>query len=268
MASHELVLAFNVVDIAITGSGPHGSNTRIAVLHSGGICLYEWKLQERLPSIQSLLNSTELPSDIFFQSISQQVVFMGNHSLLVWHTGPEGSILSTFAMDENIMRYAASSVQNGVRNLIAPAAIVMDIKTSDAYILLNNNEVRGANSVFPKSKGQDPLGGTKIRLPTFTPRIEVVEYHRKPVRLADSYGNGSRDIDQAHLLTFGLADNGSLYANDRLLTRNCTSFLVTAAHLIFTTTQHLVKFVHMVKVEGMNTVPTIYINAINTAPRA
>ncbi|KAF2262254.1 elongator complex protein 1 [Lojkania enalia] len=50
-------------------------------------------------------------------------------------------------------------------------------------------------------------------------------------------------------LCFGLTKSGILYANDQILVRNCTSFVVTPAHLIFTTTQHLLKFVHLA---GMN----------------
>ena len=50
--------------------------------------------------------------------------------------------------------------------------------------------------------------------------------------------------------SFRVTDNGSLYADRRLISKNCTSFIVTPAHLIFTTGQHLLKFVHMGPVEG------------------
>ena len=71
------------------------------------------------------------------------------------------------------------------------------------------------------------------RLPLQTPWIEVIHLE-----------------EQAKSVAFGLAANGSLYANDRLLIKNFTSFLITAAHLIFTTTQHLIKFVHLTHVQG------------------
>ena len=45
---------------------------------------------------------------------------------------------------------------------------------------------------------------------------------------------------------FEMTENGSLLANKRVLTRGCTSYLVTRSHLIFTTSQHLLKFVHLV----------------------
>jgi elongator complex protein 1 len=51
-------------------------------------------------------------------------------------------------------------------------------------------------------------------------------------------------------MTFGLTKSGVLYANERMLVRNCTSFVASTAHLIFTTTQHLLKFVHLARVDG------------------
>lgn len=39
-------------------------------------------------------------------------------------------------------------------------------------------------------------------------------------------------------------------ANERVLVRNCTSFAVTPSHLILTTTQHLLKFIHLTSLNG------------------
>ncbi|KAL8853204.1 MAG: hypothetical protein Q9221_001938 [Calogaya cf. arnoldii] len=44
---------------------------------------------------------------------------------------------------------------------------------------------------------------------------------------------------------FKLSENGSLLFKRRLLVTGCTSYLVTPSHLIFTTSQHLLKFVHL-----------------------
>ena len=52
-------------------------------------------------------------------------------------------------------------------------------------------------------------------------------------------------------MTISLTRNGALFANDRCLAKDCTSFLLTAAHLIFTTSKHLLKFVHLTDVESM-----------------
>lgn len=54
---------------------------------------------------------------------------------------------------------------------------------------------------------------------------------------------------------FSLSSSGRLLAEKRQLASNCTSFLVTPAHLIFTTTQHLLKFVHMADVDSLEVPP-------------
>ena len=54
------------------------------------------------------------------------------------------------------------------------------------------------------------------------------------------------------ITAFGLSRSGHIYANSRLLAKNCTSFIVTPSHLIFTTSNHFVKYVHLSPdVEGM-----------------
>jgi elongator complex protein 1 len=57
-------------------------------------------------------------------------------------------------------------------------------------------------------------------------------------------------VHNGEFLAFGLSRNGHLYANSRLLTKNCTSFVVTDSHLIFTTSNHFVKFVHLASEQG------------------
>lgn len=51
--------------------------------------------------------------------------------------------------------------------------------------------------------------------------------------------------DSYKIVVFGLSENGRLYADERLLASACTSFSLTNAHLIFTTNQHVIKFVHI-----------------------
>ncbi|EGO56305.1 hypothetical protein NEUTE1DRAFT_122867 [Neurospora tetrasperma FGSC 2508] len=46
-------------------------------------------------------------------------------------------------------------------------------------------------------------------------------------------------------IAFGLSRNGHLYADSRQLVKNCTSFVVTDKHLIYTTSNHFVKFIHL-----------------------
>ena len=61
----------------------------------------------------------------------------------------------------------------------------------------------------------------------------------------------SSETSFAPAIKFSLSSNGHLFADERRLALNCTSFLVTPAHLVFSTSQHLLKFVHMAKVQDL-----------------
>ncbi|EGY15753.1 hypothetical protein VD0002_g477 [Verticillium dahliae] len=52
-------------------------------------------------------------------------------------------------------------------------------------------------------------------------------------------------------VSIGMTRNGHLFADSHLLAKNCTSFVVTDAHIIFTTNNHFVKFVHLVSPDEM-----------------
>lgn len=76
------------------------------------------------------------------------------------------------------------------------------------------------------------------------------EHATLPVRFPIFLPWASCTMHADAFLAFGLSRNGHLYANSRLLAKNCTSFLVTDSHLIFTTSNHFVKFVHLAPEEG------------------
>jgi elongator complex protein 1 len=71
-----------------------------------------------------------------------------------------------------------------------------------------------------------------VSFPTYLPWTEIIEH-------------------DGELLAFGLSKGGHLYVNSRQLVKNCTSFLVTPSHLVFTTSNHLLKFAHLDRPEGM-----------------
>ena len=72
------------------------------------------------------------------------------------------------------------------------------------------------------------------KLPNLLPWSEIVE--------TDDYGSH---------VAIGLSRSGHLYANERLLTKNCTSFVVTDDHVVFTTSNHLLKFVHLAEAHSL-----------------
>lgn len=66
-------------------------------------------------------------------------------------------------------------------------------------------------------------------------QLEGDEPHVEIVRL----GPGSL------VFKIAMSRNGELFADNRLLAQGCTSFLVTDQHLIFTTSRHYLKFIHL-----------------------
>ncbi|KAL6243017.1 putative elongator complex protein 1 [Rhinocladiella similis] len=61
----------------------------------------------------------------------------------------------------------------------------------------------------------------------------------------DTQVNGTINGHTPQYHKASLTSKGNLYIDDILLVRECTSYILTAAHLIFTTSQHLLKFVHL-----------------------
>lgn len=88
------------------------------------------------------------------------------------------------------------------------------------------------------------LASRECKLPT----IEAIPWREKVSYRSNGLNNGDRNL-HGKAIRFSLSENGSLFADERRLVRNCSSFLVTPAHLIYTTSQHLLKFVHL----GLNT---------------
>ncbi|CCH44803.1 Elongator complex protein [Wickerhamomyces ciferrii] len=53
------------------------------------------------------------------------------------------------------------------------------------------------------------------------------------------------NVDSTPLVAFGISSNGKLFANEVQLTSAVTSLKITEGHLIFTTAQHVLRFVHL-----------------------
>lgn len=66
--------------------------------------------------------------------------------------------------------------------------------------------------------------------------------------LRDSHSHHVNGEANGHITRYhkvSLTPKGSLYVDDKLLVREVTSYILTSAHLVFTTSSHLLKFVHL-----------------------
>ena len=113
-------------------------------------------------------------------------------------------------------------------------------------------------SIF-SSLGHEALWFSHVRQPgqpitysnvTVSPQDEFILSNWEQSPSADTYWAKAVRISEEDVILISLTRTGALYANKTLLAKNCTSFLLTQSHVLFTTSQHLLKFVHLTQPEG------------------
>lgn len=235
MAFHEISLDGNALDVSVTVTRPKDPVASVAILHHDRISFYEWPLVAKPSTPPFLKWSTKITSREENRNFMlQQVVFDAEISLTVLASTAGGSEIRTLDIMSGII--VGTSIFPALRfdGLIGQGATT----NGGVSRLLKGNAV--------VSKGDLDVDLILPFPANSSHRIEVVSI-RTQEPLSE---NGDRKGND--FVFFGLSDSGLLSANGVVLARNCTSFLVTPAHLIFTTGQHLLKFVHMAAVEGMS----------------
>ncbi|KAL1835666.1 hypothetical protein VTJ49DRAFT_6255 [Mycothermus thermophilus] len=211
MAMCELDIDVPVIDVAFSVEC-----SRMAVLHRLGVSLFELPINgQRLgePRLVTTAAFGHARGQEYEQSLLQ-IAFSGPSEVQVLHRAAE---------DLELLRYdfASESPKEWLRT---DASSMATITTPGSPI------VGGLVAQHLSGRLSSVSGGEhapfEVRFPAFMPWSSV-------------------HIHQDAFLAFGLSRNGHLYANSRLLAKNCTSFLVTDSHLIFTTSNHFVKFVHL-----------------------
>ncbi|KAF2418240.1 elongator complex protein 1 [Tothia fuscella] len=217
MSLHELRLESNIIDVTVGRS-----STALAILDHAGLNIYDYKITSKSVIEPILRTHYALPDDA---GIPIQVALMGDTqvSLLTHSYGKNRDKL--YRLDGEATTAIWELVDLGVAHI---ASIFPSQTYEDVYI---QNE---AGQILPLPSAQED--SLQQSLPVLCPWTETVTVGKENI-------------------TFGLSSSGSLYAGRKLLVSNCTSFLVTPAHLIFTTTQHLLKFVHLTSVEALEIPP-------------
>ena len=226
MSLFDIKAESSIVDVAF---GPH--NESFAILHHKGVDVYEWPTKNGRPVMPQL--SLQVPFET--ANIPEY------HITLRLCCSSEGEYRCMNYQDD------LGHLQLGVR---------ADAKDTNMSLLEDNNQLLVSTAMYENDSivegyGQDHHGRLyKLSLP----ENELLSV-KFPVQLPWFEVAKTDEMVTA----FGLSRNGHLYANSRLLAKNCTSFIVTPNHLIFTTNNHFVKFVHLVgDVEGIQA--TISVN--------
>ena len=224
MALHEFEVSSNAIDIAFNSDA-----SSIAVLHHDGVSLFEWK------SVSASSPVPTLTGRITFQKVESQI---GNYQQLTFGLKNQIIALQRQEHGECLKHFNFNDQSGRLEELDAAAVPVSDVASISSF------SQDGSSHPFAQGRtgdlhnlvfGESTLSNCNSK--TYLPWVEIVPY-------------GDEHI------AFGMSSNGHLYANSRLLVKNCTSFLVTPAHVILTTTTHLLKFIHISDVHGKEQFPT------------
>ncbi|KAI8934328.1 hypothetical protein NX059_009064 [Plenodomus lindquistii] len=202
------------VDATLSKSG-----TRLAVLSNRDISVYALDMHKRPIPRPALL----WRSDALKDYSPRHVAFVGDESIhVLMDNWDEEEAFLWRSEGEDVVPHGPIMETENVSTLVP------SFDHSALYTQFQN----GALHQVDITEDMSPQTPLVQKLPTFCAEVQVADV-------------------EGQILAFGLTKSGVLYANERVLARNCTSFVVTPAHLIFTTTQHLLKFVHLSSVDEL-----------------
>lgn len=224
MAMFEISASHTVIDVAFAPN-----NETMAVLHHNGVDLYEWQTKDGRSLIPKLLTKFDSEMDGLMRT-ALQVCFASSYEprVLYFNDGLNICRLSFKSDAGDLIIDDLTPLEEEVIFTQTPSFT----NASDSRSIAEACVQARSGKVFRLSEKDDALGPMVARFPLQLPWVETFEIGGESV-------------------AFGLSRSGHLYANSQLLVKNCTSFLVTCDHLIFTTSNHLLKFVHLGRPEGL-----------------
>ncbi len=215
MALFEITAASCIVDVSFAKDG-----SSMAVLHNLGLDIYSCQTSgtrflapKPLSKIDFESSPTRLPKDSVLQ------VSVGEQGRIHVLRRAETLEITTYT----IQPASGVVVLIGAQPATSGSAITTSISGSGLFV-----QDRSGKLFQLRHK---TLDDSQIQFPMQLPWVEITTYAGEP-------------------LAFGLSRSGQLYVNSRLLVKNCTSFVLTQDHLVLTTSNHLLKFIHLDTIEG------------------
>lgn len=222
MSMFEIQASHTVIDVVFARD-----NSTMAVLHHGGVDLYEWQTRNGRCLKPQLLAQYKTQGTCPTSDNALQICFASCHEprVLCFDQGLKIRRFTFDAQSKTLSEAGDITVDEDI--LFTQANSIADTEldnTSDVLVAARSGRLIRIDT---SSSFQPTNAGFPIQLPW----MEVVEV-------------------EGDIVAFGLSRGGHLYANNRQLIKNCTSFLVTSDHLILTTSNHFLKFVHLTPPEG------------------
>ena len=255
MALHEIVISSTIIDVAITIRSNPRPSAIIGVLHQQGYSQYEWSMSsmaQNPPVCRFTYDfwSTTTDSTTNQNKLYLQTSFSGSTGLL-FSKSIDKSTFTVVGEDGEHMGqilYHETDIEGMIRE--------SRTSKSRTYVTIDNIGRLNNRELEERAQNFDDVDMTGIELalsPFPTQRIDAIACDFEMDHAVNGSGNG-KETPATKGIIFSLADSGFLFANERRLAKNCTSFLVTPSHLVFTTSQHLLKFVHLTgEIESMFT---------------
>ncbi|KAB5585850.1 IKI3 family protein [Coniochaeta sp. 2T2.1] len=214
MAMFELEVESSIIDVVFAPD-----NSTFWVLHHGAVTSFtlgtkNGRCLAPKVSTKRAVNGTD-------ETAPLQLSISGDHGVRVLSVSEGSAVISSdlFSSDAN----------NGIVGKVDAASVAS----------IGLYDVDGSSRICAQEHSgrllevsRDEAVPLPVSFPTYLPWTEIVQH-------------------EGQLLAFGLSRGGHLYVNSRQLVKNCTSFLVTPSQLIFTTSNHLLKFAHLDRAEGM-----------------
>ncbi|KAL4906464.1 hypothetical protein BDW74DRAFT_132824 [Aspergillus multicolor] len=228
MAHNELPLDANAIDVAFSKSG-----TRIAVLSNDHFSVYLWSFKSR-PVPAPILESS-YPLSAEKDSRPRQITFINDNEVYILRSrGPNNTCIerTTLETRETKVVYEAADSEH----LVSMFSSLGHEALWFSHIPQPGHVISYSNITMPSSDG-----------------FQITPWTQSPA--VDTYWAKSAQISEDEQVLVSLSRTGGLYANKTLLAKNCTSFLATSSHVIFTTSLHLLKFVHLRRAEDMEVPP-------------
>ena len=252
MALHEVEVSGNIVDVAITLRLDSCHRAVIGVLHHNGYSQFEWPFSSMVqnpPTCRFTHEFWSTDQDVIANrdTLHLQTSFVGDLSLL-FSKNMKKSIF-TVVEEDGGYKDQIILLRTDIEGMVRPSSISM----SKTHIVLDGDSTPD-NDEFEKMV-QDfktaVMNDTELTLSrSNTQTVDAILCDFNVELGVNGLTNGTETL-ASRKFVFSLAENGSLFANERRIARNCTSFLVTPAHLIYTTSLHLLKFVHLITdIEG------------------
>ena len=247
MAAHEIDLPENALDVTVSVQNDREPELWICVMHRCLISNYYWPIKNLAtqgPYHEASTPFSTAAEDVL--NVGLQVSAVSNTYFAVLQhdgTGSYGLL--------NYLSIKGSCFYDPAKEMLSPYTEgIVSCGPGDAGDLLlirghdDKVHLKDVNGQHKSDTLTNGFSSHIIEFPVSSARVEAVTWCSE--RRESTQDPSLDDVNAAEItLVFSLAENGSLYVNEQCLVKNCTSFLVTARHLIFTTSQHLLKFVHL-----------------------